>query len=107
MSDQGGDGLWFRRMPKTWGMGYNFMPITWQGWAMTLGLGPLIVATVLAGDPTASRRSNIPLFLKVKAMIGLSGVHLPPVTIAALIVSEVALFLLLLFWKSQTLRPLD
>jgi hypothetical protein len=83
------------------------VPVAWQGWAMAVGLGPAIVATVFAGDPTVTHRSNIPLFLRVKAMLGLSGAHLPPVTVAALIIGEVAIFLVLLFWKSRTLKPLD
>jgi hypothetical protein len=104
MSDQG-DGVWFRR--RTRGLGYNFVPVTWQGWAMTLGLTPVLLATVFAGDPSMAKPSSMPFFLKAKALFGLSGAHLPPVTIAALIVGEVAAFLLLLFWKSRTLRSLD
>jgi hypothetical protein len=106
MSDAG-DGAWFQVRTRRLGWGYSYVPVTWQGWAMAVGLGPLIVATVLLGDPTVSRRSNIPLFLKTKAMLGLSGAHLPPVTVTALIMAEVAVFLLLLFWKSRPLRPLD
>jgi len=106
MTDQS-EGTWFRVNPRRFGWGYNFVPVTWQGWVMALGLGPVIVATVFAGDPTITRHSNIPVFLKIKAMFGLSAAHLPTVTVAALIVSEVAVFLVLLFWKSQTLKPLD
>jgi hypothetical protein len=106
MSDES-DGAWFRRRTRTWGLGYNFMPVTWQGWVVTLGLTPVLLATVFAGDPSVTRRSNIPLFLKMKAVVGLSGAHLPPVTVAALIVGEVAVFLVLVLWKSRTLKPLD
>jgi len=106
MSDHS-DGVWFRVRSRRLGWGYNYVPVTWQGWAMALGLGPVIVATVLAGDPTVSHRSNVPLFLKTKALIGLSGTHLQPAMVAALIVGEVAAFLLLLFWKSRALKPLD
>jgi len=106
MSDHS-DGVWFRVTTRRLGWGYNFVPVTWQGWVMALGLGPVIVATVFAGDPTVSRRSNIPLFLKTKALFGLSGTHLPPITVAALIVGEIGIFLLLLFWKSRALKPLD
>jgi hypothetical protein len=106
MTDQS-DGAWFRVRPRRLGWGYNYVPITWQGWAMALGLGPVIVATVFAGDPSVTRPSNIPTFLKIKALFGLNAVHLPPVTVAVMIVGEVALFVLLLLWKSRSLRPLD
>lgn len=106
MTDQS-DGVWFRVRPRRWGWGYNFVPVTWQGWAMALGLGPVIVATVFAGDPSTTHARNPELFLMVKALFGLSGAHLPPVSVAAMIVGEIAVFLVLLFWKSRALRPLD
>ena len=37
----------------------------------------------------------------------MSGLHLPPVTVAVLIVSEVLVFVLLALWKTRTLKPLD
>jgi hypothetical protein len=106
MTDQG-DGAWFRAKPRILGPGYNYAPVTWQGWLVTLGLAPAIVATVFAGDPKVTRHSNIAGFLKIKSMLGLGGAHLPPATVAVLVFGEVALFVLLLLWKSRTLRPLD
>ena len=64
MSDAG-DGPWFKVRPRRWGWGYNFIPVTWQGWVMALALGPVILATVFAGDPSLSKPPNIPLFLKM------------------------------------------
>jgi hypothetical protein len=65
------------------------------------------VATVFAGDPKVTRHSNLAGFLKIKSMLGLGDTHLSPATVAVLIVGEVAVFVVLLLWKSRSLRPLD
>ena len=40
-------GYWFR--PKLFG--YGATPVTWQGWAVTLGFVAVTVALAAAGDP--------------------------------------------------------
>jgi hypothetical protein len=105
MSEPHSDGAWFRVRTRRWG--YNHIPVTWQGWVMTLAITPVLLATVFAGDPSRSKTASLPLFLKMKALSGLSGMHLPQVTVAALIIVEVAVFVALVFWKSRTLKPLD
>ncbi len=106
MTDQG-EGVWFRVRRRRLGWGYNYIPVTWQGWATALGLGPVIVATVFAGDPSTLHTHNPVLFLKAKLLLGLGGAHLPQAMVAALIVGEVMAFVVLLLWKSRSLRPLD
>jgi hypothetical protein len=104
MSDQG-DGVWFRRSAR--GLGYNFVPVSWQGWALILALTPVLLATVFAGDPSMAKPSSVAFFVKAKALLGLNSVHLPPATVAALIIGEVLAFLFLTLWKTRTLKPLD
>ena len=106
MTDQG-DGVWFRRGGRRLGYGYNFMPITWQGWVLTLALTPVLLATVFAGDPSMAKPSSFAFFVKMKALLGLNGVHLSPLTVAVLVVAEVLAFLLVTLWKTRTLKPLD
>lgn len=103
MTDQG-DGVWFRR--RTRGLGYSYVPVTWQGWVLILALTPVLLATVFAGDPSMAKPSSVPLFIWAKAMLGLNSVHLPPLTVAALMVGEVLAFLVLTLWKTRTLKPL-
>ena len=106
MTDQN-DGVWFRRRAR--GLGYNFVPVTWQGWVLTLALTPILLATVFAGDPSMAKPSSYAFFVKAKALLRLNGVHMSPVMVAVLIVAEV----LLAFvpggglWKTQALKPLD
>jgi hypothetical protein len=107
MADQG-DGVWFRRTTRRWGYGYNFVPVTWQGWVMTVALAPVVLATVFAGDPSMAKQpSSFAFFVKTKALFGLNGVHLSPLTVAALIVGESLGFLFLILWKTRALKPLD
>lgn len=107
MTDQN-DGVWFRRTSRRWGYGYNFVPITWQGWVMTVALAPIVLATVFAGDPSmASRPSSHAFFVKTKALFGLTAAHLSPGAVAVLIVGEALGFLLLILWNTRTLKPLD
>ena len=40
------------------GWGYNYLPITWQGWVMTLAITPVLLATVFAGDPSTMHTHN-------------------------------------------------
>ena len=85
MTDQN-DGVWFRRTTRRLGFGYNFVPITWQGWVMTVALAPIILATVFAGDASMARRpSSYAFFVKTKALFGLTGLHLSPAAVAVLI----------------------
>jgi hypothetical protein len=104
MSDAG-DGVWFRRAPRRFGIRYT--PVTWQGWLLTVGLTPVLLATIFAGDPRTMRTTDPALFLKIRSMFGLSGAHLTPGAIAVLIIAEVAVFLGLIVWKSRPIRPLD
>ena len=106
MTDQG-DGVWFRRTNRRLGIGYNVMPVTWQGWLLTLALTPVILATVFAGDPSIARPASYASFVRMKAAFGLTAVHLAPGTIAALIVAEVLAFVFIVLWKARGLRPLD
>jgi hypothetical protein len=106
MTDQG-DGAWFRRRVRGLGYGYNFMPVTWQGWVLILALTPILLATVFAGDPSMAKPSSVAFFIKMKALLGLNSVHLPPMTVAAMIVGEVLAFLFLALWKTRALKPLD
>jgi uncharacterized membrane protein YccC len=105
MSIEDGDGAWFRRSAR--GLGYNFVPVTWQGWLMTLALTPVLLATVFAGDPSMAKPSSFAFFVKAKALLGLNSVGLPPATVAALIIGEVLAFLFLALWKTRTLKSLD
>ena len=74
---------------------------------MTLGLTPLALVTVFIGDPGTVTPSSAAFFVKMKALLGLNGVHLPAVTVISLIIAEVLAFLLLGLWKSRTLKPVD
>ena len=103
MSDEGGEGVWFRR--RRYGLGYSAS--TWQGGVMTLVFVIILLVTVFAGDPNTARPSSVPTFLKVKAAMGLSGAHLSLPVMLALILGEVGAFLLMIWWKSRTLKPLD
>ena len=105
MSDERGEGAWFRR--RTWGLGYNFVPISWHGWVTTLALAPVVLATVFAADPSMAKPSSVPFFLRMKAMLGLSGAHLPVQVMLPLILGEAGVFVLIVLRTSRTLKPLD
>jgi len=100
MSD---DGTWFRR--RRIGLGYS--AATWQGTVATLVFVVIVLATAFSGDPNTVRPASLASFLKIKAMVGLSGTHLPVQVMVGLILAEVAVFLLLVWWKSRSLKPLD
>src|SRR5579863_7686647 len=102
MSDDG-ERAWFA--PKAFGFGWR--PATWQGWVVTLALVVAIPMTSLLGDPEVVRPRSQAAFVKVKAMLGLSGTHLSRLAIVVLIVLEVAAFLAFARWKSLRLKPLD
>jgi hypothetical protein len=104
MSEQGGDSPWFRRR-RAFGIGYN--AASWQGVVAILVFVAALLVTVVSGDPNTARPSSVASFLKMKAMMGLRGTHLPAPTMTALIVAEVAAFLFVVWWKSRTLKPLD
>ncbi len=104
MSEQGGDGPWFRRR-RSFGIGYN--AASWQGVVAILVFVATLLVTVFSGDPNLTRPSKVASFLKAKAMMGLSGIHLAAPTMAGLIVAEAAVFMFVVWWKSRTLKPLD
>jgi hypothetical protein len=104
MTDQG-DGAWFRR--RTRGLGYNMVPVTWQGWVMILVFVVILLATAFSGDPNTARPASVPSLLKIKAAVGLSGTHLPVQVMLPLLAAEVGVFVLIVWWKSRALKPLD
>jgi hypothetical protein len=104
MADQG-DGVWFRR--RTWGLGFSFVPVTWQGWVLTLALMPVLLVTGFAGDPSTAKPSNLAFFVRMKALLGLNSIHLRPATVVLLLLVEVLAFLFLTLSKTSTLKPLD
>jgi hypothetical protein len=67
------EGYWFRR--KIWGWGWT--PVTWQGWAVTIGAIALIVAAALTLDEGATPQDMaftffLPILLVVSALIGIA-----------------------------------
>ena len=104
MSEQGEDRPWFRRR-RYFGIGYTAS--SWQGAAATLVFVAVLLVTVFSGDPNITRPAKVAAFLKVKAMMGLSGTHLPMPTMVALVLAEAAVFMFVVWWKSRTLKPLD
>ena len=102
MSDEDG-GVWFRR--RRYGFGYSVA--SWQGAVATLVFSIVLLATVFAGDPNTAKPASVPSFLRIKAAVGLSGAHLPLSVMLALILAEVAVFVLFVWWTSRPVRPLD
>lgn len=102
MTNEGGE-VWFRR--RRYGFGYS--AATWQGAVATLVFVIILLVTVFAGDPNTAKPSSVPLFLRIKALLGLSGTHLPVSAMLGLLLAEAAVFLLFVWWKSRTLKPLD
>lgn len=103
MSDEGGGGAWFR--PRPYRAGYT--PVTWQGWATLLVFVIVLLATILLGDPSTAKPSGVASLLKLKAMFGLSGTHLPLPAMLGLMAVEIAGFLIFCQLKSRPLRALD
>jgi hypothetical protein len=104
MSEQGGDRPWFRRR-RSLGLGYS--AASWQGVAAILVFVTALLVTVFSGDPNLTRPSKVAAFLRAKTMMGLGGTHLSMPSEAALILAEVAAFMLVVWWKSRVLKPLD
>lgn len=50
-------GFWFRLKMYGWGA----TPVTWQGWALTLGFVALLVALVTAFEPTFALLFALPV----------------------------------------------
>jgi hypothetical protein len=103
MSGEPDGGPWFEL--KESGLGWR--PVTWQGWASTLALGPVLVVTSLLSDERLVHPRSVSVLIKTKAALGLSEIHLSAPAMAGLMVAEVVAFLLLARWKSLTLKPLD
>jgi hypothetical protein len=100
MSDEG---AWFRR--RRYGFGYS--AATWQGVVATLVFVIVLLATVFSGDPNTARPASVPSLLRIKALFGLSGTHLPVPVMLSLILAEVGVFLLVVWWSSRAVKPLD
>ncbi len=103
MSDQDGGGAWFRRRR----FGYGYSVATWQGFVTTLAFVLALLATIFAADPNTAKPSSVPLFLKMKALFGLSGAHWPVQVMLPLLLGETGAFLFVVWWTSRSLRPLD
>jgi len=104
MSDAG-QGVWFRRQDR--GLGANYVPVSWQGWLLTLGLTPVLLATIFAADPATIHTTNPALLHRMRAWVGLSGAHLAVPVIVVLVIAEVAAFVGIVLWTSRPIRPLD
>jgi len=104
MSNEGGDGVWFRRSRRP-GVGYS--AAAWQGVAVILVFVAALLMTVFAADPDTARPANAPAFLKMKVALGLGGAHLPGRVLLPLVLGEAGVFLLIVWWKGRRLKPLD
>jgi hypothetical protein len=104
MSEQGGDqGAWFRRRR----FGYGYSVASWQGVLATVVFVAILLVTVFAGDPNTARPSSLPVFLRMKTMLGLGDTHLPVPVMLVLILTEIAAFLGLIWWTSRPVKSLD
>ncbi len=103
MIDDHGGRAWFA--PKA--LGFGWRPITWQGWVATFIFVIIILLTATLADPSVVRPGSLGIFLKTKTMLGLGETHLSGLAVAALVVLEIAAFLIFARWKSLALKPLD
>jgi hypothetical protein len=101
MSDD--DRPWFR--PKA--VGWGVTPARWQGWATTAVLLGAMFFTSMLRDPGGSRPSQILFYTHMRAVFGLSQVHIPNLVRLILMAVEVAAFLGFARTASRPLKPLD
>ena len=103
MSNEGGEGVWFRRRR----FGYGYSAASWQGAVATVVFVAVLLATVFAGDPASVQPNGLATFLKVKALVGLNAINLPVRILLPLLLGEVGIFLTVVLWTGRPIKPLD
>lgn len=104
MSDVNNPKPWFR--PRVTGTGWT--PVSWQGWLVTLTFCALIIATVQIVIPQGGgAHEPFPWAAAARRTLGLGANGLGVIGAVAVMGLEVGAFLLVAWWTSRPMRPLN
>ncbi|HEY0437560.1 MAG TPA: hypothetical protein VGC92_13040 [Phenylobacterium sp.] len=96
MGDRSNPRPWFRRRASG-----GRTPIAWEGWAATILVVLLIVATAALLDPRLARPNSAVLLGRIRALLGVAQMRLGIAQVLAAVAAEIALFALLVHSKTD------